>query len=140
LKGEEVQFPPKYFSVISDQAKDLIRRMLTFSVKDRPSAREAIGHEWISTYASSTPPSSEVLNSVLTNIKGFASSAKLKDAIHCFIATQLIASKETKELTDAFMAMDVNGDGRLSKEEMLAMYTTKMGKDRATDEVEQIMS
>jgi Ca2+-binding EF-hand superfamily protein len=80
------------------------------------------------------------MDNVLSNIKGFNSSAKLKDAIHCFIATQMMASKETRELKEAFLSMDVNKDGRLDKEEMLLMYSAKMGKEQATTEVEQIMS
>ena len=58
----------------------------------------------------------------MTNLKGFYSSSKLKDAIHSFIATHIIASKENKELKDAFLAMDINNDGKLSKHEMLLMY------------------
>jgi Ca2+-binding EF-hand superfamily protein len=69
-------------------------------------------------------------------MKGFNSSAKLKDAIHCFIAAQMISAKDTKELKEAFLAMDKNNDGKLSKEEMLAMYASKMDQQKASEEVE----
>jgi calcium-dependent protein kinase len=36
--------------------------------------------------------------------------------------------------------MDVNNDGRLSKSEMLIMYTKKMGEAQATNEIESIMT
>jgi hypothetical protein len=50
---------------------------------------------------------------VLSTIRTFNSSVKLKDAIHCFIAKEMIASKETKEMKNAFLAMDINKDGTL---------------------------
>lgn len=77
----------------------------------------------------------------MTNLKGFYSSTKLKDAIHCFIATQIINSKENKELKDAFLAMDVNNDGKLDKQEMLVLYKSKFGDEQqAIEVVESMMS
>jgi calcium-dependent protein kinase len=34
------------WEVISKSAKDLIRKMLTYNYKHRPTAREALNHEW----------------------------------------------------------------------------------------------
>ena len=39
-----------------------------------------------------------------------------------FITSQLVNTKDTKQLTEHFQALDQNGDGKLSKQELLDGY------------------
>ncbi|GMH73998.1 hypothetical protein TL16_g06340 [Triparma laevis f. inornata] len=43
----DVEFPDSHWSDISSSAKDLIRQLLVINDKARPTAREALQHEWI---------------------------------------------------------------------------------------------
>lgn len=52
-----------------------------------------------------------------------------------FIVTQLMTKKEEAELQKEFKALDTNGDGRLSHEELLAGYL-RLGKTQKQAEIE----
>jgi len=53
---------------------------------------------------------------------------------------QMMATKEEKEhLLKLFSALDLNGDGQLSKEELENGYIKIMGSLKAKEEVERIM-
>lgn len=58
-----------------------------------------------------------------------------------FIASQLMSRKEKERLTSIFMALDKNGDGCLTREELMEGYMN-MYKDeeRAMKEVESLMA
>ena len=43
----DVEFPDSHWSDISSSAKDLIRQLLVINDKARPTAKEALQHEWI---------------------------------------------------------------------------------------------
>lgn len=57
----------------------------------------------------------DVALSALTNLKSFNASSKLKQATYAFIASQLLSKQEKMEIDKVFRAMDINGDGKLSK-------------------------
>jgi len=57
-----------------------------------------------------------------------------------FMATQLASNKEKEDLAQIFIKLDKNGDGSLSREELLEGYTKLYGnKDRAAAEVNILM-
>jgi calcium-dependent protein kinase len=51
-----------------------------------------------------------------------------------------VSLADTKELRKVFQAMDSNGDGKLSKEELFNYYSKEMGPEQAEDEVKRIMN
>lgn len=85
-------------------------------------------------------PSSPTFVNALANLRKFNSNNKLKDAIHTYITNHILTSKDTKELREAFKFIDTNGDGKLSREELLAYYTDVLGPSLAETEVDRIMS
>lgn len=74
----------------------------------------------------------------LQRLKDFRASAKLQEAAISFIASHLTTSDERKQLMKTFTNLDKNGDGLLSKEEIIEGYTKTMGKKKAEIEVEAI--
>ena len=101
---------------ISDKAKNLITKLLTYEVEHRPSAEEALKHPWI-TEMSNIQVDSSVAMGALSNLKNFRADQKLKQATFAFIASQLLTKNEKENLAKNFKAIDKNADGKLSKEE-----------------------
>ena len=55
-------------------------------------------------------------------------SSKLKQATFAFIASQLLSKNEKEQIDKVFRAMDKNGDGKLSKEEIKDGYAEYFGR------------
>jgi len=56
IKKGEYDFPDPYWTDISDQAKDLVRSMLTVDPKKRFTAKQVLQHPWISGESASSKP------------------------------------------------------------------------------------
>eukprot|EP00511_Aplanochytrium_stocchinoi_P007376 CAMPEP_0204831178 /NCGR_PEP_ID=MMETSP1346-20131115/10058_1 /ASSEMBLY_ACC=CAM_ASM_000771 /TAXON_ID=215587 /ORGANISM="Aplanochytrium stocchinoi, Strain GSBS06" /LENGTH=411 /DNA_ID=CAMNT_0051961999 /DNA_START=576 /DNA_END=1811 /DNA_ORIENTATION=+ len=120
VKKGEFHFHKKYWSHVSDEAKNFIRSMLTYDPKSRPTANEALRHPWLenanSTILFSVPNDSFV--GTLANIRKFNAKNELKKATFAYIASQLVTKTERESLAKIFRAYDKNGDGLLSNEEI----------------------
>ena len=123
---------------ISEGAKELIGKLLCVC-KKRHSAHRALSDAWLVSNAQRELPSGRVVWSALSNLKNFRFASLLRDAVNTYITTQYISASDTKQLREVFRAMDKNGDGKLSKEELLEEYTRIMGEEDALEEVERIM-
>ena len=60
-------------------------------------------------------------------MKNFSSTSKLKQAALAFIASHLTEEDEKKDLDKIFKAIDIDGDGNLTKEEVLLGYERHYG-------------
>lgn len=114
-------FPSPHWDDISKEAKDLITSMLTFDPAARPTAEVAFQHSWFRTTVHCVLPPEQVTNS-LHYLSRFRSVEKLKAAALHYIAMRLLNSKELEELRVTFYQLDKDGDGRLSREELLTGY------------------
>ena len=56
-----------------------------------------------------------------------------------FLTTHLVTKKEMSDLQKTFEALDKNGDGKLSRDELLAGYSLMMPEEEAEEEVTKIM-
>ncbi|CEM12751.1 unnamed protein product [Vitrella brassicaformis CCMP3155] len=127
---------------ISKEAKNLLAKMLEYSPSRRVSAEEALSDPWIQKYRSVhiSKPTSADLTSSLGRLKQFKSSQRLQQAALTFIISQLATKEEKEKLTETFKHLDANGDGMLSREELLTGYKDIMGDaDAAAEEVERIL-
>jgi calcium-dependent protein kinase len=122
---------------VSESAKDLIRSLLQKNVSLRLDTSQAMQHAWMSmSYQPSL--SSDLMQQVVSNLKAFHSTTKLKDAVYTYIASHCLASSDTKEMREAFIAIDSNGDGKLSRDELMTQYLKMMGAEQAEQEVEAL--
>eukprot|EP00829_Urostomides_striatus_P014491 TRINITY_DN4306_c0_g1_i3.p1 TRINITY_DN4306_c0_g1~~TRINITY_DN4306_c0_g1_i3.p1 ORF type:complete len:484 (-),score=139.28 TRINITY_DN4306_c0_g1_i3:11-1462(-) len=137
-KGKYTFYSP-IWQDISDQAKDLVMKMLKFRPDQRLTAEAAFSHDWIQKKKFNQLKPETAYN-LMNNLKTFHTEQKLQQAALMYIATQLMDKKEKEVLQQTFMALDKNADGKLSREELLEGYTTIYGNiEQANQEVEQIM-
>lgn len=109
---------------ISDDAKDLIRKMLTFHPSLRITATQCLEHPWIQKYSTETPTITDLpsLESAMTNIRQFQAEKKLAQAALLYMASKLTTLDETKQLTEIFRKLDSNNDGMLDRDELVRGY------------------
>ena len=121
--------------------------MLTYNPEKRISAPDAYKHKWFQGKDFSVL-TQERAQDLISSINMFyvifklrQSTDKLQQAAMMFIASQLMTRKEKEELTAIFISLDKNGDGSLTKEELLEGYTKLYGnRERARNEVETLMA
>jgi calcium-dependent protein kinase len=139
IKYAKVITESQDFSAISQEAKDLIHRLMDRNLSKRISASEALSHAWLNKFLNPENPPTALLESVLSNLSLFTNTIKLKNAIFTYVATQCMSQAELKELNSAFKQLDKNSDGKLSKEELFAVYKQKFEGKTSEKEVENIM-
>jgi calcium-dependent protein kinase len=76
--------------------------------------------------------------SALSNLQNFNAQSKLKQATFAFIASQLLSKNEKEQIDRVFKAMDKNGDGVLTKEEIKNGYAEYFGRTLGDNEVDEM--
>jgi calcium-dependent protein kinase len=78
--------------------------------------------------------------SALTNLQNFNAQSKLKQATYAFIASQLLTKQEKEQIDRVFRAMDLNGDGKLQKDEIKKGYAEYFGRNLTDQEVDELFA
>ncbi|KAF4686915.1 hypothetical protein FOZ60_004682 [Perkinsus olseni] len=111
-------FPDEDWKDISDDAKDLIRKLLTYDQGNRWTAEQALKHRWIQTMAATDfHGDKNDHKKVVASLKNFRAQNKMKKVALTVIAQQLDES-DIGKLKATFQALDENNDGMLSVQEI----------------------
>ena len=140
VKNGYVDFSTSIFEEISEEAKDLLSKLLEKVPSKRYSAIEALEHPWIKNLAPNAKLNKNIGQKVFTNLKNFQADQKLQEAAVAFITNQLVSKEETEELRKIFIELDTNCDGVLSREEVECGLVKYYGGDKAKEETEIIFS
>jgi calcium-dependent protein kinase len=70
LKGKFTLDEPEWDEV-SEEAKDLVRKLLTFDHEKRTPASEALKHPWFKKYATEEKVDKALASKALSNLKNF---------------------------------------------------------------------
>jgi calcium-dependent protein kinase len=129
-------------SKCSSQSKDLIAKFLNRNVNERISAGEALNHPFFKKFKpkDNNVDTNQKISLFINNLKSFKSTYKLQEAAIAIIVHNIPHNEEIKELERAFRFIDENGDGRLTKEELINGQIKYMGKteNEAFIEVDKI--
>ena len=137
VKTTPLQVEGSQFLNLSRDSINLLQSLLVVDYSSRISAKDALQHRWIQTYRERQECPD--LTTALADLSHFSSSAKLKNAVHLFLASQTISHEEMKVLKQEFINLDKNGDGKISKSELIEQYRKTMDKDEANEVVAKIM-
>lgn len=116
LKGY-IDFESDPWPIISDSAKDLIRKMICKSPRDRLTAHQVLCHPWIC--ENGVAPDRALDPAVLSRLKHFSAMNKLKKMALRVIAESL-SEEEIAGLKEMFKAMDTDNSGAITFEELKA--------------------
>ncbi|EAR82072.2 calmodulin-domain kinase (macronuclear) [Tetrahymena thermophila SB210] len=125
---------------VSEEAKDLIRQMLEYNPKNRLSASQVLEHKWFSLIEQKETIDTEAFRARLLALRNFRAERKLQQAALTFIASQCTSKDEKNQLNKIFKALDKNGDGILTKNEIFEGYRQFMSAEEAEFEVNKIMN
>jgi calcium/calmodulin-dependent serine protein kinase len=94
IRYGEYKFHDKYWSHVSQNAKDLIRRMLTVDPEERITAEDALKSAWIR--ADSKELGKSDLRANQQELKNFKGKDKLRQVVKLIIATNKLQSLGTR--------------------------------------------
>ena len=104
---------------ISIEAKDLLLKMLNSSPSNRLNAIEVLQHPWLVNNFENLSQNYAILNRTLIKLLKFQNETKLQKATLSIIVSQIMSTDELKALNSIFTNIDKNGDGIISKEEII---------------------
>ena len=119
---------PQYTS-LSDNAKDLITRLLKFNPKERITAEEALNHPFFNfeevkqiEYVDET-----IARQMLLNLENYKSDNLIKCAVIAYLVHQNTHLDQCKMASKLFRSIDLEHDGKLSKNELINAYIKYLG-------------
>lgn len=118
LKGRPA-YKEKAWERISNHGKRVVRLMLEPDISRRPTALELLNDPWIKQSMKFIDTSKPMLARTMKNFKHFYSSSKLYQSLLLFMSNSLMSEAEKQNAMSIFLQMDKNGDGKLSKQEIL---------------------
>jgi len=134
------EFKDSEWDGISEDAKDLIRKMLEYSPEKRLSAEEALNHPWFTKILGDNAIGNKNLAvKTMKNLENFRAGRKLQEAIWIFLVTYFSTKEDKGKLLETFRALDKDKNGTLSREEIKQGYKLIMGKAHNDEDIEVLI-
>jgi len=134
------EFKDSEWEGVSENAKDLIRKLLEYSPEKRLSADEALNHPWFrSTLGESRITNKSMVIKNLKNFQNFKSEKKLQEAIWLFLVNYFSTKEERSKLLETFYTLDKDKNGTLTREEIRLGYQKIMGKDYNDEDLDTLI-
>lgn len=138
IEKAPLRFPEEEWGSASTEVKDFINKLLNRDSKKRLSAEDAIQHPWIQERKKGFGDRKRAI-SVMKNMQSYRADRKLQQAVWQFYVSALSSKDEQGDLLRTFQTLDVNGDGQLTREELIIGYKKLMPELDAEKEVDRIL-
>ncbi|CAN6440018.1 unnamed protein product [Victoria cruziana] len=131
----QLDFSMDPWPAVSDEAKDLLTKMLIRNPKKRLSAHEVLCHPWVQ--VDGVAPDKPLDSAVLSRLKQFSAMNKLKKMALRVIADSL-SEEEIAGLKEMFRMIDTDNSGSITFEELKAGLK-KVGANLTENEIHALM-
>ena len=124
------------YQSLSDDAKDLITKLLTFEPSQRITARNALNHPWFqsaefkSMYKTINTVSPLEAMNMLKNLEQYKSDNIIKCAVLAYLVHQNTNIPQCQDAIKLFREIDLNHDGKLDPNELEYAYIKYFGLNK----------
>lgn len=118
IKRAEISTQIKIFEKASEEAKDLIHKMLELNPDKRYSAKQCLSHPWFEKMAQEIQPDKNIDSKVMETIANFKGMTLLQNAFWAFAITYFSSYEDTIKIVRTWNALDKAGTGFLSKRDI----------------------
>ena len=95
--------------------------MLLYEPDQRLSASQALRHDWFDKF-DDEEIQEELIQSCLLALSKFRQTNKLQEAVIVFLVGHVAPKKELENLKKVFIQFDTNGDGTLTRNELVRAW------------------
>ena len=135
------------FPLLSEQAKDLIFKLLQYDPKKRISAEQALEHPWFKTAEFKNRDKVNIIapqlaKELIQNMTEYRSDNMLKCAVIAYLIHHITNTEECLEASKLFSKIDINNDGKIEKNELIQGFEKFWGisEDEAKEKVDLIFA
>ena len=114
---------PNYIS-LSDNAKDLISKLLEYNPKLRITAEQALKHPWFETEDIKNLDylDDAIARNMMSNLERYKSDNIIRCAVLAYLVHQNMNIKPCQDASKLFNSLDTDHDGKLSKKDLINAY------------------
>ena len=117
----QLKFNYNKWKNISNNAKDFVKICLNKNSNKRPSACEALNHQWFTIILKEIHDFSRIKKEILINVKNFNINYKFKQMVLKYLIN-ILTEEEKKAYKSVFYAVDFNHNGFILPEELKHSY------------------
>ena len=130
------------FNKLTRSCIDLIQKLLIMDPKKRITAQEALAHSWFKENRAkelfNQIKDESTLKKLLANLKAYKRDSIIQETALAYLVHNFPQMKDVINACKLFNQIDVNGDGKISKAELLKGLQSKIKSDTLEEDVEQI--
>ena len=130
------------FDKVSKSCIDLIQKLLIMDPKKRISAETALKHNWFKENKSkelfNQIKDESTLAKLISNLKAYKRDSIIQETALAYLVHNFPQMKDVVNACKLFNQIDVNGDGKINKQELLKGLQSKMRSPTLEKDVEQI--
>ena len=136
----DLEDPP--FNKLSSSGKDLIKKLMIMEPKKRISAQEALNHPWFKENRSkelfNRIKDESTLRKMIHNLKVYKRDSIIQETALAYLVHNFPQMKDVVNACKLFNQIDVNGDGKINKNELLKGLQPKIKSDTLKKDVDII--
>jgi len=130
------------FNKCSKSCLDLIQKLLIMDPKKRITAQEALSHSWFKENKSkelfNQIKDEHTLKKLISNLKAYRKDSIIQETALAYLVHNFPQMKDVVNACKLFNQIDINGDGKINKQELLKGLQSKMKSPTLAQDVEQI--
>ena len=139
IRSGKIHFDYDEFKHVSQEGKDLIKKLIVVDPEERYSACQALSHKWFEMYDGRyVTPACEILEkNLVQRLKEYRGVSHLKRAAYN-ILVKMSAEEDVLPIAEQFKVLDKDGTGMISVEE-LEQYLKEKNHNLTTAEINSVI-